>query len=65
MGVRLRDEAPAGAVAVAIETRDVDLDALRGALTPFGVALPEIVAVAVQDHGYQPGAGNNEVWLCP
>jgi uncharacterized protein (DUF1786 family) len=59
MGVGLRDEAPAGAVA--IDTRDVDLNALRGVLAPFGVTLPEIVAVAVQDHGYQPGAGNNDV----
>ena len=59
MGVVLRDEPPAGAVVV--ETKDVDLDALRAALAPFGVALPTVVAVAVQDHGYRAGAGNNEV----
>ena len=34
-----------------LRTRDVDLDALAGALAPFGVAVPEAVAVAVQDHG--------------
>jgi len=34
-----------------LRTRDVDLDALAGALAPFGVDVPETVAVAVQDHG--------------
>ena len=32
-------------------TRDVDLAALTDALAPFGVTIPETVAVAVQDHG--------------
>lgn len=59
MGVVLRDEPPAGATVV--RTGDVDLEALAAALAPFGVALPETVAVAVQDHGYRAGAGNNEV----
>lgn len=59
LGVMLRDDAPAGSAIV--ETGDIDLDALRGALAPFGVSLPEHLAVAVQDHGYQPGAGNNDV----
>ena len=49
MGVELREDAPADAVVVAC--RDVDLDALGSALARFEVALPEIVAVAVQDHG--------------
>ena len=49
MGVALRDEPPPDAVVV--ETRDVDLDALRAALDPFEVELPPVVAVAVQDHG--------------
>ena len=59
MGVTLLDEAPPGAAVV--ELRDIDLDALGAALAPFGIDLPETVAVAVQDHGYRPGAGNNEV----
>jgi uncharacterized protein (DUF1786 family) len=40
--------------------RDVDLDALEAALRPFGVAMPSIYAIAVQDHGYLPGAGGRE-----
>jgi uncharacterized protein (DUF1786 family) len=59
LGVELSDEPPAGAVEV--ELGDLDLDGLAHALAPFGVALPEIVAVAVQDHGYRPGSGNNAV----
>ena len=59
LGVEIRSEPPHGAVV--IETRDVDLAALAAALAPFEVALPSVVAVAVQDHGYRPGAGNNEV----
>ena len=43
--------------------RDVDLDLLAEALAPFGVDVPETVAVAVQDHGFRPGAGNNAVRL--
>lgn len=59
MGVTLRDDAPADAAVVVLQ--DIDLPALSSALAAFGVALPETVAVAVQDHGYRPGAGNNTV----
>ena len=59
LGVEIRPDAPPGAVV--IETGDVDLGALAAALAPFGIELPERVAVAVQDHGFRPGAGNNEV----
>ncbi len=59
LGVKIRPDAPEGAAV--IETGDVDLDALATLLEPFGVVLPSCVAVAVQDHGYRPGAGNNEV----
>jgi uncharacterized protein (DUF1786 family) len=59
LGVEIRADAPVGAVI--IDTSDVDLEALAAALAPFGVALPSVVAVAVQDHGYRPGSGNNEV----
>src|SRR3954468_16194394 len=58
-GVEIRQDAPPGAVV--IETGDVDLGALAMALAPFGIELPELVAVAVQDHGFRPGSGNNEV----
>src|SRR5215208_1187305 len=59
LGVEIRQDAPPGAVV--IETGDVDLGALAMALAPFGIALPRLVAVAVQDHGFRPGSGNNEV----
>jgi uncharacterized protein (DUF1786 family) len=59
MGVEIGSGPPEGAETVV--TGDLDLPALAAALAPFGVALPETVAVAVQDHGYRPGSGNNEV----
>ena len=34
-----------------LRTRDVDLELLANALAPFGVTMPETVAIAVQDHG--------------
>lgn len=60
MGVELW----AGVVPEGVETivlGDVDLDALGQALAAFGVSLPETVAIAVQDHGYAPGRGNNDL----
>jgi uncharacterized protein (DUF1786 family) len=59
LGVEIRPDAPPDAVVVI--TADIDLDALAMALEPYGIALPGLVAVAVQDHGYRPGSGNNEV----
>ena len=59
MASRFVEDAPLGAVV--IETGDVDLGALAMALAPFGIELPRLVAVAVQDHGFRPGSGNNEV----
>lgn len=59
LGVEIREDAPPEAESV--ELRDLDLAAIAGALAPFGVELPPVVAVAVQDHGYRPGSGNNEV----
>jgi uncharacterized protein (DUF1786 family) len=47
--------------AIQIELGDIDLTATAEALALFGVEVPEVVAVAVQDHGFRPGAGNNEV----
>ena len=59
MGVSIVDQPPLGASTVT--TGDLDLRALASALEPFGIDLPANVAVAVQDHGYRPGSGNNEV----
>lgn len=61
MGVEVRDTPPAGAKI--IRTGDIDLPGLAAALEPLGVSLPTTVAVAVQDHGYLPGSGNNDVRL--
>jgi uncharacterized protein (DUF1786 family) len=59
LGVEIRDDAPAEAVEIAL--RDVDWAELRTLLRPFEIELPRVVAIAVQDHGYRPGAGNNEI----
>ena len=59
MGVVISDAAPAGALE--IQLSDIDLHALHHALELFGVEMPETVAIAIQDHGYRPGSGNNEV----
>jgi uncharacterized protein (DUF1786 family) len=45
------EEPPDAPDLLTLRTRDVDLDALASALAPFDIAVPEIVAVAVQDHG--------------
>lgn len=58
-GVVVQEAAPAGAIE--IHLGDLDLDALGSALNAFGIELPGTIAVAIQDHGYRPGAGNNEV----
>ena len=39
-----------------IWTGDVDLPALRTALGAFGIDMPSLYSIAVQDHGYLPGA---------
>jgi uncharacterized protein (DUF1786 family) len=43
-----------------LRTRDVDLAVLESALAPFGIAIPEMVAVAVQDHGECPVGSNRQ-----
>ncbi len=58
LGVMIR-EAPIPGDEV-VRMTDLDLDGLRMVLDRFGVELPSIVAVAVQDHGYLPGAGGRE-----
>lgn len=57
-GVKLCDSPPAGAEIIWMA--DVDLDGIRSALERFSVQLPSLFAVAVQDHGYLPGAGGRE-----
>ncbi len=59
IGVIVRDDAPDDATE--IQLSDIDLHALEHALDLFGVELPKTVAIAIQDHGYRPGSGNNEV----
>jgi uncharacterized protein (DUF1786 family) len=59
LGIAIRDDPPPGATL--IDLRDVDLSSLADALAPFGVPIPDVVAIAVQDHGYRPGASNNTV----
>ena len=50
LGVQIVEQPPAED-AVALELKDVDLDALSQALALFEETLPENYAVAVQDHG--------------
>ncbi len=50
-----------GPDAVTVQFRDIDLPALSNTLNAFGIALPDQMAIAVQDHGFRPGSGNNEV----
>jgi len=50
-GYTIVEEPPDLPRLVTLRTRDVDLEAIAGALAPFGVTLPQTVAVAVQDHG--------------
>lgn len=59
MGVALESAPPEGTLT--IELADVDPAGLRRGLADFGVELPNTAAVAVQDHGFRPGTGNNEV----
>jgi uncharacterized protein (DUF1786 family) len=57
-GVVLRDVPPPGAEIIWL--RDVDLAALADALGQFGVEMPSLYAIAVQDHGYLPGSSGRE-----
>jgi uncharacterized protein (DUF1786 family) len=41
-----------------IVLQDIDVDALSNALSSFGVTMPEMIAVAVQDHGNSPQESN-------
>jgi len=50
-GYAIVDTAPGLPDLRTLHTRDVDLAALGQALAPFGITVPETVAIAVQDHG--------------
>jgi len=50
-GYTIVEEPPDDPDLLTLRTRDVDLEVIARALTPFDVDLPETVAVAVQDHG--------------
>jgi uncharacterized protein (DUF1786 family) len=50
-GYAIVEEPPDPPDLLTLRTRDVDPEALANALAPFGVTVPETVAVAVQDHG--------------
>jgi len=55
-GIRITARPPRGGIKIIL--RDVDLPALRRALRPFQITLPEAFAVAVQDHGFNPRGSN-------
>ena len=55
MGVTVVDRPPEDAESVAFA--DIDIGGIRAMLECFEIEMPEILAVAVQDHGYIPGEG--------
>jgi uncharacterized protein (DUF1786 family) len=57
-GVRLCDSPPPGAEVIWLQ--DVDLDGIRESLERFGVRVPSLYAIAVQDHGFISGSGARE-----
>ena len=57
-GVSLVTSPPPGAEIIWFG--DVDLNAIAIALERFGVPMPSLYAIAVQDHGYAPDLGNLE-----
>ncbi|NYT02896.1 MAG: DUF1786 domain-containing protein, partial [Methanosarcinales archaeon] len=59
LGVEVTEEGPSGALAV--ETGDLNMDALQQAFCLFGLDLPQDVAVAVQDHGFSANESNRVV----
>lgn len=59
MGVQIVQERPDGDL-LEIELGDIDLDKLGAALVHYDVSLPDLVAVAVQDHGEAIGMSNRK-----
>jgi uncharacterized protein (DUF1786 family) len=58
LGVKICDSPPPGADIIWLQ--DVDLDGIGAALGRFGVRLPSLYAIAVQDHGFIDGSGARE-----
>jgi uncharacterized protein (DUF1786 family) len=59
MGVRLTDAAPDDRT-VSVRLQDINLNQLSKALNIFMIDLPEIIAIAVQDHGDSTAISNRE-----
>lgn len=57
MGV-LIEPPPAGLDIQTIRLGDLDLESLGQALGLYETTLPDLIALAVQDHGFSPGASN-------
>lgn len=51
LGIEIVQELPGDEGLLTLHTQDVDLETLRSVLAPFGMELPDTVAIAVQDHG--------------
>jgi uncharacterized protein (DUF1786 family) len=47
--------------ALPIRMGDVQLHLLAKSLKPFGISTPETLAIAVQDHGFNPGGSNRRL----
>ncbi len=58
LGVKIIDEDKAPKNVTRIETRDVDINAIKRILAMFDVEVPKKVAIAVQDHGYSTKMSN-------
>jgi uncharacterized protein (DUF1786 family) len=58
-GVRLTSRRPRGTVPIRLG--DVQLGLLAEALAPFDIPLPQTLAVAVQDHGFNPAGSNRRL----
>jgi uncharacterized protein (DUF1786 family) len=58
-GVQIVRRPPKGALP--IRMGDVQLDLLSKALQPFDISLPETLAIAVQDHGFNPEGSNRRL----
>ncbi|MBI4764524.1 MAG: DUF1786 domain-containing protein [Deltaproteobacteria bacterium] len=56
MGIQITDSAPAEAIE--IELGDIQEAALAGLFGSFGLVLPDLRLVAVQDHGFAPQESN-------
>jgi uncharacterized protein (DUF1786 family) len=56
MGIQITDSAPTEAIEVKLG--DIQEAALTGLFESFGLVLPDIRLVAVQDHGFAPQASN-------